>query len=240
MDDSWAIYIDIEGFSAFYTEGNDALWALNRLMLAIYRIGKLVFPEPPDRLFVHQLGDGFLIVSDCHEAILDRAASIATVLMKFITSFGLFARASVAEGDLSDITGCYPKEVMDNCRQGDTLVATMGAGSMIISPVMGTSLINAVGIDKIAPKGPMLTLPISFRKRLSSNIISKAIVDTPIMAIDWIHTEGDHLTKIKTKANLEFPSPKNLEICLGNYMSKHKLPSEWKNSCYKYLDIKHV
>ena len=72
------IYIDIVGFSALYPEGNDGLWALNKLMLAIHRIGKNVFPEPTDRLFAHQLGDGFLIVSDFHEESLDRAAVVNT------------------------------------------------------------------------------------------------------------------------------------------------------------------
>ena len=78
MDNRWAIYIDIVGFSALYPEGNDALWALNKLMLAIHRIGKNVFIEPPDRLFAHQLGNGFLIVSDFHEESLDRAAVVNT------------------------------------------------------------------------------------------------------------------------------------------------------------------
>ena len=241
MDDRWAIYIDIEGFSALYPEGNDAMWALNKLMLAIHRIGKLVFPEPPDRLFAHQVGDGFLIVSDFYEENLDRAASIAIVLMKFITSFGLFARATIAEGGLSGITGCYPKEVLDDCRKGDALVATMGAGLMTIYPVMGTALINAVGIDKRAPRGPMLALPVSYRERLSSNILSKVIDDdTHIMALDWVHTEGNLLTEIKTMANLEFPSSNNLEILLSNYISKHNLPTEWEKSCSHYLGVKYA
>ncbi len=97
MDERWAIYIDIEGFSALYPEGDGALWALNRLMFAIHRIGKNVFPESLDRLFAHQLGDGFLITSDFHEENLDRAASITILLMKYITEFGFFARATIAE-----------------------------------------------------------------------------------------------------------------------------------------------
>ena len=91
MDNRWVMYLD-KGFSVLYPRENKALWALNRLMLAICRIGKNVFPEPPDRLFVHRLGDGFLIVSDFHEENLDCGASICIVLMKFITSFGVFAQ----------------------------------------------------------------------------------------------------------------------------------------------------
>lgn len=240
MNERWAIYIDIEGFSVLYPEGDDALWALNKLMLAIHSIGKLVFPELPDRLFAHQVGDGFLIVSNFHEDNLDRAASIATVLMKFITSYGLFARAIISEGGLSGINRLCPDEVLDDCIEEDPLTVRMGAGLMTIFPVMGTALINAVSIDKIAPKGPILVLPMTYRDRLSSNFLTTAIEGSETMAIDWIHTEGELLTTIKAKANLELPSPKDIEILLVQYMSKHKLPSEWVNSCSNYLGVIHV
>lgn len=233
-EDRWAIYIDIEGFSTLYSESTNALWALNKLMLAVHRIGKLVFAEPPDRLFAHQIGDGFLIISDFCESKLDRAASIAIVLMKYITQFGLFARASIAEGELSDITGCYPTEVLD-FRKGDT--AKMGSGLMTIFPVMGTALINAVSVNKRAPKGPLLVFPSSYRERISATVPSRAIKDTKIMAIDWIHAEGELINEIQSKANLELQSSENLEILLINYISKYKLPSEWKSSCLRYMGI---
>lgn len=235
--DRWAIYIDIEGFSALYPEGDDVLWALNRLMLAIYKIGSLVYIKPPDRLFAHQMGDGFLIGSDFHEPKLDRPAAIAIVLMKFIANFGLFARAAIAEGEISDIVGCYPIEVLDNRRDGDYPTAIMGDGLMTIFPIMGTALVNVVGVDKRAPKGPLLTVPKEFRNRLSSNVISNVIVGTPNIGIDWVHTESELITYIKTKAMLEFPCPENLEILLGKYIAKYKLPDEWVSSCRNYMRI---
>lgn len=240
MDNRWAIYIDIEGFSALYPEGNEALWALNKLMLAIHRIGESVYPEPPDRLFVHQLGDGFLIVSDYHEENLERAASIATLLMKFITSYGVFARGSIAEGGLSGITGCYSNEVMNECDKDDWSTSRMGAGLMTIFPVMGTALINAVGVDKRSPKGPLLTLPQNKMGRLSNSFIINNVPDAEIIAIDWVHTEFDLIAKIRDKALLKYPCPENLEILIKNYISKHKLPPEWKVSCKIYLGINHA
>ncbi len=237
MDNRWAIYIDIEGFSALYPEGNDALWGLNKLMLAIHRIGKHVFPEPPNRLFVHQLGDGFLIVSDFHEESLDRAALIATVLMKFITSFGIFSRATIAEGGLSDIKGCYSNEVMDSCDNNDWSTSRMGAGLMTIFPVMGTALINAVGIDKRSPKGPLLTMPSCYKSRLSHPFVSIDIPDSELISIDWIHTDLVGLSEISKKALLKYPSPENLEKLVGNYINKHKLPPEWKESCVTFLGV---
>jgi hypothetical protein len=237
MDHRWGIYIDIEGFSYFYPEGDNALWALNKLMLAIHRIGKKVFPEPPERLFAHQLGDGFLITSDFHEENLDRAASIATLLMKFITSFGVFARGTIVEGGLSGITGCYPEEVMNECEEGDWSTSKMGAGLMTIFPVMGTALINAVGIAKRTPKGPLLIMPLIYKNRLSTSFIMKQVEDNEIIAIDWVHTESALLSEIKEMAHLECPCPENLEILLKNYISKHKLPPEWSDSCQTYLSI---
>ena len=237
MDDRWAIYIDIEGFSALYPEGNDVLYALNKLMLAIHRIGKNVFPEPPDRLFAHQLGDGFLIVSDFHEDNLDRAVSIAVLLMKFITSFGVFARATVAEGGLAGITGCYSDEVMNECDNDGWSTSRMGAGLLTIFPVMGTALINAVGIDKRSPKGPLLTMPSSYKDRLSGIFLVSNIPNTELVNVDWVHTDFDGLSKIREKALLKHPTPENLETFVRNYIAKHQLPSEWVESCKAYLGI---
>jgi len=236
----WAIYIDIEGFSALYPEGNDALWALNKLMLAVYRIGTMVYSESPDRIFAHQVGDGFLIVSDFHEENLERAVSIAIVLMKFITSFGLFARASISEGELGDIVGCYPKEVTDNTRKSDDSSAPMGAGLMTIFPVMGTALINAVGVDKRAPRGPIFSAPSEYSSRLPEHIITKDIEGSQNIAIDWVNTESSLLTEIKEGALLEFPSKDNLHTLLETYIGKHTLPQDWVQSCKTYLGIKNA
>ncbi len=237
MDNKWAIYIDIEGFSTLYPEGNNAIWALNRLMLAIHRIGNNVFPKPPDRLFAHQLGDGFLITSDFHEENLDRATSIATLLMKFITNFAVFARGTIAEGEIAGITGCYPEEVMNEHEGNDWSRVNMGDGLMTVFPVMGTALINAVGIDKRSPKGPLLTMPIAYKNRLPKSFAMEQVEESELIAIDWVHMESGLLSEIKEKALLEYPSPENLETLLKNYISKNKLPPEWGDNCRKYLGI---
>ena len=233
----WAIYIDIEGFSALYPEGNDALWGLNKLMLATHRIGSMVYPEPPDRLFAHQVGDGFLIVSDFHEENLDRAFSIAIVLMKFITSFGVFARASVAEGEHADVVGCYPNEVVDELRRGQGTTAIMGAGVMTIFPTMGTALINAVGIDKVSPKGPLFTAPKSYSSRISEDFKIHDICNSSNIAIDWVHTESELIEEIAKKALLKYPPPQNLKTLIVKYIKKHSLTGEWVASCKKYMGV---
>ena len=153
---------------------------------------------------------------------------------------GVFARGAIAEGELSGITGCYSNEVMNECDNGDWSTSRMGAGLMTIFPVMGTALINAVGIDKRSPKGPLLTLPKNYSDRISSSFIVNNISDTEIVSIDWVHTEFELISKIRDKALLKYPSPENLELLLKNYISKHKLPTEWIGSCKTYLGIKHA
>ena len=64
LQDRWAIYIDIEGFAAKWNDTIEAFRGLNALMEGIFWIGHRAFPEPPKRLFAHQFGDSFLIVSD--------------------------------------------------------------------------------------------------------------------------------------------------------------------------------
>lgn len=239
MTHRWAIHIDIEGFSFLYPESDNPLWALNRLMLAIHSIGKKVYPTETQRLFAHQIGDGFLIVSDFYESDLERAVSIAIVLMKFITTFDLFARATISEGRFEDITGCYPDEVLNDRCEEDNKTAMMGSGLMTLFPVMGTALINAVKIDKIAPKGPVLAVPDEFRSRLPCYIISKKIKAMSYIAIDWVHSESELITKIKVEAQLDFPCPENLEILLDRYITKNKeLPKEWVQSCHQYMSIR--
>jgi len=63
----WAIHIDMEGFSNLWDKEDQILLSLGELMRAIFRIGRKCFPASPERLFAHQLGDGFLIISDFPE-----------------------------------------------------------------------------------------------------------------------------------------------------------------------------
>ena len=88
----WCIYIDILGFSEFWEdERSKALASLRCLMLAIYRIGTKVYPNDQKRLLVHQMGDGFAIVSDFGEASLERPIAIAIALMRCVATTGASA-----------------------------------------------------------------------------------------------------------------------------------------------------
>ena len=119
----WAIWIDIEGFSLLWSSGDRAIHGLNALMGGIYAIGNKAYPNDGERLFAHQFGDGFVIISDFHEDSLDRCASIAVTLMRHIVCSGCMARAAIAEGEFADVGGCRPAEIIftSGGTEGDNL-----------------------------------------------------------------------------------------------------------------------
>lgn len=231
----WSIYIDIDGFSALWGDQLRAVKSLGQLMLAIFRVGRLCYPEPPDRLCAYQLGDGFLIVSDWHEESLERCATIAVALMRHVAGSGCYARAAIAEGDLADIQGCYPPEVMD-CREGNQTVS-LHMGLMTITPVMGTALIAAVAVDKAAPRGPLLSVDYSNCARLGPDFSTRPMAGGGLVSVDWVHFESDLLTGIQKTAGLAAPTPKDLEEMLERYSREEAVPAEWRTSLSNLLGI---
>ena len=111
QDERWGLWIDIEGFSNLWSAGDLALRGLNTLMELIHQIGTHCYPDDPERLFVHQIGDGLYIASDFHEPSLDRCTAIAITLMRGVVCAGCVARATIAEGPLADYGGCRPREI---------------------------------------------------------------------------------------------------------------------------------
>ena len=170
----WSILIDMEGFSNLWEredreredreKGDQTLWSLGELMRGVFRIGGC-YPSPDSLFLAYQMGDGFLIVSDRHEESLARAATIAAALLRYVAKFGRFAKAAIAEGEVADITGCYPKEVTEHQKK-DGCVHLPSGGLMTLSPVMGNGLIRAARIQKTSPPGPLLTIEKSKLERL--------------------------------------------------------------------------
>lgn len=235
VSDRWSVYLDIEGFSALWDKEDRVLWSLGELMRAIFRLGCLCYPREPDRLFAHQFGDGFLVVSNFHEESLERCATIAVAVMRHVARIGHLARAAISEGELADIQGCYPKEVLD-CLVRDHTVS-LHSGLMTITPVMGTALIRAVGVGKVAPRGPLLTIHSSKSCRLGSAVPVEPIPDTDLASIDWVHMESELLASLQVNASLYAPAPADLELLLDNYCQQHSPPDEWRASVYKFLHV---
>lgn len=165
MPERLAIWIDIEGFSFLHENHNiQALVILGRLVEDLYLIGSQVYIESPDRLFIHQYGDGFIIVSDFIEDSPKRFLAIALVLMKSLLSLGGLARAGISSGDFADVSGCLPESVQGVMKDRGLPV---GRGRMTITQVMGGALINAHKVAADGPRGPSLRIDSKFHRQLS-------------------------------------------------------------------------
>jgi len=78
----WAINIDFEGFGYLYGKENAVLLTIGELMEVIFRIGTQYYPESPESIIAHQIGDGFVIVSDFLERTFERPMAIALSLLR--------------------------------------------------------------------------------------------------------------------------------------------------------------
>ena len=153
--DRWSLYIDIQGFSKIYNSvPNLALNILTELTKGLYKIGINIFPDSPKSLFIHQIGDGFVILSDFPDKSLERPISIAIALMQLILLKGGILRAAISDGKFGDILSCYPKEIREKFDKNG--VIQVGDGLMTIFPVMGDALISSHELERGKPKGPLL------------------------------------------------------------------------------------
>ena len=242
MSQRWCIYIDILGFSHFWGDGlnREALYPLGELMRALFRIGTKVYPNDDDRLFVHQMGDGFAIVSNFGECSLERPICIAIALMHHVAaSTGKFTAATIAEGEFGAIQGCYPPEVMDCYRDG---LVRLGRGLMTLSTVMGTNFIRAYGLHNKAPSGPFLTLSDCYRSRVPEGLsvrTSKDVRYTGLLSIDWVRAETPLLRKIQVQADLIAPEPAELVQTIRNYCMQYPhIHEKWRIDLNELLLIK--
>lgn len=195
----WAIYIDVEGFSAVYkTDEVRAISALGAVMQGIYHIGTTVCAESPKRLFVHQTGDGFAIVSEFAEGSPGLPVAITTILMRLALSAGCLTKAGISEGEFADIRGCYPEAIT---RHSDSDgVVRLGRGIMRLFPVMGTALINAHHLTTRA-KGALLILDAT----MASGVSGTAVVSAEFrdfLVIDWIHADSPDIRQILTGTSI--------------------------------------
>lgn len=233
--EKWAIHIDIEGFGSIYGKKDQAMHSLRALMDGIYRIGSNSYSEFHNRLFAHQTGDGFIIVSDLANQTLERPICIAIALMRHLLLIGGVGKSTIAKGDLADIMGCYPQHILDAKDIHNRV--RLGSGIMTLSSVMGTALIRAVGVDKDSPSGSLLLVRQSLQEYLPENLQITKIANCDLFSIDWIHTESDHIDLIKNEAGLKSTNTAELEQRIKTYMQSYELKSKWMDNTQKYLSL---
>jgi hypothetical protein len=225
VKDRWAIYIDVEGFSALYDRETAVLDALGDLMEGIYDIGTNCYPESPDRLFAHQTGDGFVVVSEFGRPSLEIPVAISIALLRHVAAGGRFAKASIGEGDFADVWGCYPRRIREACSPDDSV--PLGGGLMTIFPVMGTALIDAFGVAKRSPSGSLLTAAGNNRSRLPSECIVRDIGDRGVVSVDWVHSTVPLVTNLQDRAGLRSPSSAEIEAAFRRYCTQERPPDRW-------------
>ena len=229
-DKRWSIYIDIEGFGNKYDHIMDAIIPLNALMEGIFQIGVEKYNDDVNRIFAHQFGDGFVIVSCFEEELLNRPTAIAIALMRHVLASGGIAKASIAEGGFSDIKGCYPKRITDLEINGRII---MGTGLMTIIPVMGTALINAVGLDKRSPSGSLLTIDSNDKYRISSDFFIQDI-GNGLQSINWLKGDQNLVSEISIATKLLNPPEQDRIDLLSEYIKKNDLKPNWvKTPCFE-------
>jgi hypothetical protein len=235
MGTRWSIWIDIEGFSQIWTDGTRGQHGINALITGIYAIGSKCYPDPGQRLFVHQFGDGFLIISDFEEHQLDRCAAIAIILMRHVAKHDCLACAAIAEGEFGDFSGCWPEHIRDAMAQSDRSNGVyMGLGLMTLLPVMGTALINANKLDsRNKMKGAILTIETQNLSRVSNSFSFMPIPgQCEISSLSWIHCDSPLIAEIASLSQLELPSCNETESLVRNYFNEFPRIEDCRNDTF--------
>lgn len=237
MTDRWALYLDVEGFGSKWDETTmDAFRGINTLMECIFRIGTRCYPEPPNRIFAHQFGDGFLVASDFHEVALDRAALIGVALLRQMLAIGETAKCALDEGETSDIANCYPDCIRSQYNQGHI---SLGAGLMTITPIMGSGLIRTSSIHKKV-SGPLLLMRRALSERLSATFMRTDIPESELMSVNWLQGEPVGLDILQRRANLSQAGESERLARLRQYIVESPgLSLNWRTNAEKYL-LTHV
>ncbi|MDP4558183.1 hypothetical protein Q9247_10865 [Halomonas meridiana] len=230
MDRRWGVSIDIEGFSALYESGeagkSKAIWALHELMDAIIKIGQRAYPgdvalNESDRIFAHQFGDGFVIVSNFEETDSTRCIAIATAIMRHMAIRGFCTKAAISVGDMADINGCYP----DSVRFSDNGTLRLGAGLMTTIPVMGTALTKAYKLSSRVSGNVLVVDKLAFEYIPDFLVASCGDV---CRFIDWRSNKHDLARTVSEKSGLEFGDRDQLLDLFEQYIERDpKPPEKW-------------
>ncbi len=230
----WSIWIDVEGFSALYRVNEArAIQVLGELMESLFNIGTTVFSRSPDRLFIHQFGDGFVIVSDFPEARPDRPIAVCLAVMRHLLIRGIVTKAAISGGGFSDVGSRYPETVLKASK--DRRHVNLGEGLMTIIPVMGTALITAHKLAAQRSGAVLLLDPLIFAEVPSDVSIQPGLP----AVVDWVHSNRPQVVEICQAAGLINVEAPIAEACLRRYIhaNRTKLSKEWVRSTLESVNM---
>lgn len=230
MEKRWSIWIDIEGFGVIYGKSREqALSALSHLMDALYRTATNVYAESPNRLFIHQFGDGFVIVSDFPETSAERPLAMAITLMRHMISLQVATKVAISAGDFSDVLGRYPDAIQEAVT-GDGRTFKVGEGLMSVIPVMGMALISPYKLSN-KKTGALLLLDTAPFSNIPEGIKSSS---SEPMTIDWVHSDLPLIKEICDKAGFHgYDAPTTAKHLTAYIEMNTGLPKEWQENTLK-------
>ena len=228
MDKRWGISIDIEGFSNLYEHSEatqtKAIWGLHQLMDAVIKVGQNVYPGDPnknywDRIFAHQFGDGFILVSNFEEPAPSRCIAIATSLSRHMLLQGFATKAAISTGGMSDINSCYP----DAMRYAKNNTLDLGMGLMTSIPVMGTALTKA---HKLGGRvsGNVVVIDVTQFATVPEDLIKER--EGSVGYINWMSDQNGLAYEISQKAGLQFGNEKQLLSLFSTYITTVPCPPQ--------------
>ena len=223
----WSIYIDVEGFSEIYRlRQRRAIQALSDLMEALFLVASKKFPRALERLFIHQFGDGFVIVSDFIEPNPQRPIAICLAVMRHLIGRGMATKAAISGGDFADISSCYPDTVLAVSQ--DRRYVNVGEGVMTIIPIMGMALIAPHKLANRRSGALLLLDPIIFAS-LPMGVIGQP--GSPIV-IDWVHSVFPLVGEIAETAGFVTADASVAEAHLRRYIDENQstLRADWITS----------
>ncbi len=226
----WTIYVDIEGFSHFYLSEDPQDKQLEvtlsyGLQEDLYRIGSRMYPARADRLFIHQIGDGYVVCPDFGDHTLDRPVAIAIALMQSTCARGGFIKSAITTGTVEDVSACVTEEISEHI--DERLSLSIGAGVMTIYGVMGSALIRGNQVSKLA-SGPLLIVDRDLESQLAATgVLSRAY--SSHLEVDWVHTELGLSNEILRQIGRTPPTAEQLETNIQGYLSRNaELPDNWR------------
>ena len=202
-------------------------------MGGIYALGSRCYAKSPNRLFAHQLGDGFVIVGESRSFSLEQPAIVGILLLRQVLRAGGVARGAISEGDFADISSYYPEHIQDLHNQSSGGPIQLGEGLMTILPVMGTALINSFRLLDQSPKGPLLLISERDRSRLPGFVRTKSCGN--LISIDWVHSSHPVLDDTARRAGFSPSNCESLYDLFSRYVSSNEVPAEWRDNASAHL-----